>query len=182
MARRRTKQRAQQRGKGRVAQAPWRRLRNPFQPIGILSPDQIEALHDTSLNSLEQFGIEFRSEKALGILRNAGAEVDLSTHMVRFERGLVEEAIAHAPSEFTLWARNPERYVIIGGQHLCFDSVGGPPNGSDSEKGRRMGNFEDFQAFVRLAQSLNVLHLVGCSPIAPIYLDAESRHLDCNYA
>lgn len=182
MARRRTKQRAQQRGQGRVAQAPWRRLRNPYQPIEILSADQIEALHDTSLNILEQFGIEFRSDKALGILRNAGAEVDLSTHMVRFERGLVEEAIAHAPSEFTLWARNPERYVIIGGQHLSFDSVGGPPNGSDSEKGRRMGNFEDFQAFVRLAQSLNVLHLVGGSPIAPIDLDAESRHLDCNYA
>mgnify|MGYP001184038673 CR=1 FL=1 len=182
MVKRRTKQRAKQRAKGPIKQPPWRRLRNPYRPMEILSPDEVEALHDASLDILEQYGIEFRSDEALKILKNAGAFVDAGTDVVRFERGLVEETIAHAPSQFTLWARNPERYVIIGGQHLCFDSVGGPPNGTDVEGGRRMGNFEDFQAFVRLAQSLNVLHLVGGAPVAPIDLDAQSRHLDCNYA
>ena len=172
MAKRRTKQKAQKRAKGSITQAPWRRLRNPYRPIEILNLDEIEAIHDTSLDILERYGIEFRSGQALGILRNAGASVDPSTNIVRFERGLLEETIAHAPSEFTLWARNPERYVIIGGQHISFDSGGGPPNATDVDGGRRMGSFEDFQAFVRLGQSLNVLHLIGGSPIAPFDLDA----------
>ena len=182
MARKRIKQRARERGKGPIEQSPWRRLRNPYKPIEVLTGEQVEALHHTSLEVLENHGIEFRSDKALETLRLAGADVDPDTNVVRFERGLVEETIANAPSEFTLWARNPDRYVIIGGQHITFDSVGGPPNGSDIESGRRMGNFKDFLAFVRLAQSLNVLHLVGGSPIAPIDLDPRSRHLDCNYA
>ena len=182
MKRKSTKQRARSRGKGRIEQAPWRRLRNPYQPLEILAPDEVEAIHDTSMQVLERYGIEFRSDKALAVLESAGADIDRDTQIVRFERGLVEETLAHAPSEFTLRARNPDRYVTIGGRHISFDSVGGPPNGSDCEKGRRMGNFEDFCAFVRLVQSLNVLHLVGGSPIAPVDLDTETRHLDCNYA
>ena len=182
MARKRTKQRVRERDTGTVDQAPWRRLRNPYAPIEILSADQIEALHDTSLAVLEQHGIEFRSDQALAVLENAGADIDRDTQIVRLERGLVEETIKHAPSEFTLRARNPDRYVIIGGQHICFDSVGGPPNSADLQGGRRMGSFQDFLAFVRLAQSLNVLHLVGGAPVAPVDLDAETRHLDCNYA
>jgi trimethylamine--corrinoid protein Co-methyltransferase len=57
--------------------------------------------------------------------------------------------------------------------------VGGPPNASDLDGGRRPGNFADYKNFIRLMQSLNILHLCGGVPIAPIDLDAETRHLDC---
>ena len=55
----------------------------------------------------------------------------------------------------------------FGGRHLNFNSVGGPPNASDLDGGRRPGNFEDFQNFIRLMQSLNALHLCGGVPVAP---------------
>jgi trimethylamine--corrinoid protein Co-methyltransferase len=182
MARRSKERRRARKADGGLHQQDWRLLRNPYRPIEVLDPDQVQAIHDATMEVLETLGIEFLSEPALEILDRAGAEVDHDTQMVRMDRGLVEEAVAKAPSEFTLFARNPERNVVFGGSHICFDSVGGPPNASDLDGGRRPGNFEDFCNFVRLVQSLNVLHICGGSPIAPIEMDAETRHLDCTYA
>jgi trimethylamine--corrinoid protein Co-methyltransferase len=182
MSRKRTKDRVRQRTTGRVEQSRWRTLENRYPPFEILREEQLDAIHDTSLSVLEDFGIEFRNASALELLEQAGANVDYDSQLVRFDRGLIAELIALAPSEFTLHARNPERNVVIGGRNLCFDSVGGPPNSADVVSGRRMGTFEECCRFFRLAQSLNVLHIIGGWPIAPTDLNAETRHLDCTLA
>jgi trimethylamine--corrinoid protein Co-methyltransferase len=44
---------------GGLKQLPWRRLRNPYRPIEVLSEDQLEAIHNTSLRILEEHGMEF---------------------------------------------------------------------------------------------------------------------------
>ena len=171
--------RGRRQGADAIGQLPWRRLENPYRPIEVLSADQVEAIHDTSLRVLEELGIEFLSATALARLKAAGAEVDDDTRTARFDRGLVAELVAKAPSEFTLTPRNPERAVTFGGNRVAFNSVGGPPNASDLDGGRRPGNFADYRNFIRLTQSLNILHLCGGVPIAPIDLDARTRHLDC---
>ena len=177
---RRSEKRSQRRPAApKVTQLPWRRLRNPYKPVEIISADHLEAMHETSLRVLEELGIEFLSVTALDILAAAGADVDRANNMVRFDRALVMELVGKAPAEFTLTPRNPERAVSFGGNHLNFNSVGGPPNASDLQGGRRQGNFADYKNFIRLMQSLNILHLCGGVPIAPIDLDAETRHLDC---
>ncbi len=127
MSRKRTKDRVRQRRTGRIEQPPWRTLRNRYPPFELLHEEQVEAIHQTSLSVLEDFGIEFRSDAALQALADAGADVDRSTKIVRFDRAMIGELVEKAPAEFTLHARNAERNVTIGGTHLCFDSVGGPP-------------------------------------------------------
>src|SRR5262245_62007161 len=161
-----------------LPQLPFRLLSSPYRSLEVLSEDQIAAIHEASLAVLERLGLQFLDDEALAILAAAGAEVDRSTRMVRLERGLVLEAIAKAPSEIRLHARNPERNVVIGGNRICFSSVAGPPNCSDLDRGRRPGNFRDFQDLLRLAQSLNVLHVLAGAPVAPIDLPAATRHLD----
>ena len=182
MTRRSEKRRSRRPVGPTVTQLPWRRLKNPYQPVKILSEDHIEAIHETSMRVLEELGVEFLSETALEKLKAAGADVDMSSQLVKFDRDLIMELVAKAPSEFTLTPRNPERYVTLGGTHISFNSVGGPPNASDLDGGRRPGNYHDFQNFIRLMQSLNALHLCGGIPVAPIDLDAETRHLDCVYS
>ncbi|MDG2479829.1 MAG: trimethylamine methyltransferase family protein [Alphaproteobacteria bacterium] len=179
MSRRNSKRRERRPGGTSVKQLPWRQLKNPYKPTEVISADHVEAIHDTSLRVLEELGIEFLSEKALSRLKDAGADVDFDTQMVRFDRDLVMELVGRAPSEFTLTPRNPDRAVSFGGNSIAFNSVGGPPNASDLDGGRRQGNFADYENFIRLMQSLNILHLCGGVPIAPIDLDAETRHLDC---
>ena len=176
MASRRGRHSARDRkGADHVAQLPWRRVVNPYEPFRILSQDTVEAMHDASMEVLETLGIEFLDARSLALLEAAGADVDHDSQLVRMDRGLVLDAIAKAPRCFTLYARNPERWIEFGDNHINFDSVGGPPNASDLDGGRRSGNVEDFRNFVRLAQSLNALQACGGVPVAPIELDADDR-------
>jgi trimethylamine---corrinoid protein Co-methyltransferase len=144
----------------------------------VLSADQVEAIHLASLRILEELGIEVMSPRALAVLEAAGAGIDTATRIVRLDRGLVEKALKSAPSSFTLTPRNPGKRVIMGGNHVNFGLVAGPPNVHDCERGRRPGNYPDYCDFIRLAQYFNAIHLIGNQVCAPIELPANSRHLD----
>ena len=144
----------------------------------LLSADQVEAIHDTSLRILEELGIELLSARAREVLRRAGAMVDEATQTVKLDRGLVARALASAPRTFDLTPRNPLKRVTLGGSHLNFGLVAGPPNVHDHERGRRSGNLRDYCDFIRLAQYFNVIHLIGNQVCAPVELPANSRHLD----
>src|SRR5579863_2769968 len=159
--------RRRQGGRGRRAagsalpQLPWQPLVNPYAPMEMLSADQIEAIHRTSLRILEELGIEFMSSRALDVFARAGAQVDRASNTVRLDRGLIEAGLRTAPESFVLTSRNAERRVIMGGNHISFGLVAGPPNVHDCERGRRAGNFQDYCDFIRLAQYFNAIHLIG---------------------
>ena len=183
MARERTRTRTdRRRASGGFRQLPWRRVVNPYAPIEVLSADQIEDIHLASLRVLEEIGMEFLHDGALDLLARSGADVDRSNKRVRFDRGLILEAIAKVPREVTLHARNPDRNVTLGGNHINFCMVASPPNCSDLDRGKRAGTFEDYSNFLRLGQSLNIIHFFGGYPVEPVDLPPESRHLDCFHA
>ena len=165
-----------------IEQLPWRQPVNPYAPMEILSADQLESIHLASLDLLENHGMRFLHEGARRLLADAGADVDHDSQMVRLDRRLVMETIALAPSEFTLHARNPEKNLRVGGNHLFFTSVGGPAYCSDLEGGRRRGNFEESCDYIRLVQSLDIVHQEGGGPFEPIELPPETRHLDLYHA
>lgn len=173
---------AARRGAPGVKQLPWTRVRNPYPPVEVFTPDQLQRVHDTSMRILEEIGIEFMSEAALRRLEAAGADVDHASGLVRFDRDMVLELVAKAPAEVTLTPRNPEHAVTLGGNHINFGLVGGPPNVQDRVNGRRQGNYDDYRTLLKLAQALNIVHLIGNQPTAPVELPAETRHLDCYLA
>jgi len=161
-----------------LPQLPWQSVTNPYPPMDILSGDQVEAIHLTSLRILEELGVEVMSVRALEIFKAAGAAVDSATMTVRLDRGLLEQCLATAPPSFTLTSRNPARRLTFGGNHLNFGLVAGPPNVHDRVRGRRSGNHADYCDFIRLAHHFNVIHLIGNQECAPVELPANSRHLD----
>jgi len=160
-------------------QLPFARIQNPFAPIELLRPEQIEAIDDAALTILEEIGLDFLHEEALTILGAAGAEVKTGTQRVTFDRALVRELVARAPERFTLHARNPAHDIGVGGREMVFAMMGSAPNCSDMVTPRHPGTKPDFDRFVRLCQSLNCLHLVGGYPVEPVDLPAPTRHLDC---
>ena len=89
-----------------------------------------------------------------------------------------ETMLSRAPQSFVLTSRNEAKRVILGGNHINFGLVAGPPNVHDCERGRRSGNFADYCDFIRLAHYFNAIHLLGNQVCAPIELPASSRHLD----
>lgn len=161
-----------------TAQLEWREVSNPYPPTEVLSRDQVEAIHLASLELLERVGLRVLHEGARRVLAGAGARVDHPTGMVRFDRGLVEERIARVPREFTLRARNPERTLRLGGDRIVFSSVGGPAYCHDLDRGRRRGTYAEVCDFLRLVQSLNIVHQEGGGPFEALDLPPETRHLD----
>jgi trimethylamine---corrinoid protein Co-methyltransferase len=160
-----------------IAQKPFRQPRRRFPPMRIVSDDELEAIHLTALTILEEIGMDFLNAEARDILARAGAKVD--GLRVRFDRGLIEQAIATAPAEFTLHARNPAHHVRFGGDWVAFPQMASAPNCTDMDRGRRPGTQQDFRDLVKLAQSFNILHLTGGYPVEPVDLHASVRHLDC---
>ena len=160
----------------------WRSLTNPYPPIEVLSADQIEAIHHTSLRVLAEIGMKVLSPGARKLYASAGAEVDETQELVRFDPAMIEELVAKAPAEFTVRARNPDKNIHFGANHINFAPVGGPSFVSDLDKGRRAGTYAEFCDFLRLVQSFDVIHIGGAGVFEPLDLPAESRHLDRYYA
>ena len=152
-------------------------LRNRFAPIAALDEEQLELIHDASLDILEDLGIEVLGDEALALFRSAGADIS-DDGVVRLDRALVLETIAHAPSDFTLTPRNPDNAIACGGNAINFGLVSGPPNVHDAINGRRAGNIKDYADIIRLGQSFNVIDFFGNQAIAPTDLPVNTRHLD----
>jgi trimethylamine--corrinoid protein Co-methyltransferase len=167
---------------GSLPQLPWRDVTNPYPTLDILSADQLEAIHRTSLRILGELGIELMSPRARALLRAYGAETDEATGNVRLDAAIVERALSTTPSSFKLTPRNPARSVTLGDNHLVFGLVAGPPNVHDFVRGRRTGNHVDYCDFIRLTQYFNAVHVIGNQVCAPVELPAGTRHLDCYLA
>ncbi|MDB5663679.1 trimethylamine methyltransferase family protein, partial [Cypionkella sp.] len=146
-------------GVAAIQQSEWSQPKRQIAPTRILSDDHVEAIHLKSLQVLQDIGMDVLLPEARDILQNAGALV--SNDRVRIGRDIVEAAMKTPPSEFTFHARNPARNVQFGGDWLIFGPVGGPPNCSDLDRGRRSGNLEDNSNFLKLSQFFNCIHTSG---------------------
>jgi trimethylamine---corrinoid protein Co-methyltransferase len=175
-AERRAARRAR-RSQSLFAGIPFRRLQNPLRPLEVITPEQIEQLHQASMHILEQIGITFMDAEALDVWEKAGARVDHKTQHVRFDRGLILELVAKAPSQFNWRARNPARDMVMGGDALMFAPNGGVIFAQDLEGGRRPGTLADYNNFLRLTQSCPVLHTTGDQLVVPHDIPVSFRHL-----
>jgi len=125
-----------------------------------LSREEIEAIHNASLQVLEKTGIKVMSEIALDILKEAGAKVDYGTNRVTLPRQLVEEALKMAPKTITYGARNPKYDFVLNKQEPHFCATGDPPFILDWEDGqRRYSTAEDVANCAVIADYLDHVQL-----------------------
>ena len=74
---------------------------------------------------ISELGVEFDHDGALEIFRRHGQTVEGQN--VKLDPDFVLEQIAKAPREFDVQARNPANTVHMGGDHMVFACVYGPP-------------------------------------------------------
>lgn len=173
---------AARRGTAAIEQMPWRIPLNPDKPTEPLTEEGVQALHGTAMRILEEIGIVFLNEEALGIFRRIGDGVRVEGDVVLMERDFVTEMVARAPSQFTLTPRNPERQIPVGGQFMLFGNVSSPPNYYDLEIGKKVsGTREQCRRLLMLTQYFNCIHFAGGYPVEPVDLHPSVRHLDVLY-
>ena len=177
MARRATTRRSKRTSKN-MTQLPWRQVVNRYAPFKIISDDHVETIHRQALRLLEEIGMDIWSEEALDVLTEAGADVDRGNRRVRFDRNLIEENVARAPAEFTMYARNPKRNLRFGTDFINFGCIGTPAYCADIDDGRRPGTYDDLCKFVRVIHQLNIVHFIAAYPVEPQDLPVPVRHLE----
>ena len=157
---------------------PFQVLRNPFPPTEVLDQEAIQTIHQASLRLLEETGVDMWDAETRSILKSAGAKVDEKAQHVWLDRGLVMEMVGKAPAEFTMHAWNPAKNVPVGGSHLLYAPVGGPPFVTDFDRGRRDGNLADVQTLNKLVQMADVMVIGGGHLIEPMDIEVPVRHLE----
>lgn len=182
MARKSGRARARRDADQKLDQIGWSEFENPYPPIEILPPDDLDRIHDASMRVLSDIGIRILDPRARRLLEDAGCLVDRSAEMVRFDPDFVMDMVALAPSEVRLHARNPAYDLTLGGRKIIFSSVMCPPFANDLDRGRRAGTYEEMCDYVKIIHSLNAVHQAGGGGFEPLDLPAETRHLDVGYA
>ena len=129
--------------------------------LSLLDAAACDQIHEATLDVLARAGVRFTSPGALAVLRDAGAEVDDQTLVARLPRELVERAVARAPREVLLAARDPARDVVLDGARtwLTLDGTGAAT--LDHRTGeRRPSTAADVAAATRVADALDEIGFV----------------------
>jgi trimethylamine--corrinoid protein Co-methyltransferase len=145
----------------------------------LLTEREVEQIHETSIQILATVGVDFRYAPALKVLKKGGARVD--GERVFFPGRLVDEQIAKAPAEFTLYARDSDYDVLIGGEHMAFAPGYGATFVTDMEHGRREGIQRDFKNFVKLTDASPYQDICSGIVIEPSDVPHEIRHAQAIY-
>jgi len=152
---------------------------NKMARYELLSPDAIEVLDRGWRRIVSEIGVQFVKPEAAELFRQAGQRVDDQT--VRLDPDFVLEQVSKAPHEFDVQARNPDNTVHIGGDHMVFSGVYGPPFVREGSL-RRDATMTDFRKFSMLAQSFPEIDSAGGVICEPNDTPLDSRHLDMIFA
>lgn len=154
-------------------------FRNRMPRYEILSADAMDQLDQGWRRIVTEIGVEFMSDRALDLFREAGQRVE--EHTVFLDPEFVLSQVAKAPREFDVQARNPRRSVHIGGDSMVFGAVYGPPFVRERDV-RRDGTLDDYRNFLRLSQTFDALDSAGGVVCEPNDAPLDSRHLDMQLA
>jgi trimethylamine--corrinoid protein Co-methyltransferase len=141
-------------------------ISNPKLNLEILSLEDVQQIHDATIEIIEETGIRFPSEKALRIWKEHGAEVDFQTQIVKAPRNLVESAIKLCPPSYVLAARDEKQDLPLDGNHVFLGTDGCGVQIFDIISGElRRTNLQDVADIVRVADAIEEIafHWVAVS-------------------
>lgn len=131
-----------------------------------LAEDDIAQIHDTAMRLFEEVGIQVNSRQALEYFADAGAKIE--DRIVKMPRDMVTELVGKAPSDVTLYARDPEYNLNLGDARVYAGTGGTALNIIDGVTGqRRRATLQDLKNIARLVDGLENIHFF----LLPTYPD-----------
>jgi trimethylamine--corrinoid protein Co-methyltransferase len=119
-----------------------------------LSEDQLERIHNASLEILDRTGVCLYEQEALELLQKAGVK-GFEGNRVRIPPGLVEWALSIAPRRVVMCDRNGRRVMPLERNNVFYGPGSDCPNILDHRTGvRRRGTLQDIVDGIRLCDAL----------------------------
>lgn len=112
-------------------------ITNPKLKLEVLTPQEVQKIHDATLHIIENVGVRFPSKRALEIWESNGASVDHESMIVKVKPQIIEEAMKNAPPAYELGARDPQQNLNMDGNHVFLGTDGCGVEIIDIETGQR---------------------------------------------
>lgn len=126
-----------------------------------LSERELERIHESALHVLETVGMGDANDELLELARAQGLETT-AERRIKFSRSWIEDMVADAARNFTLYARNPEHDLELSGSKVHFGTAGAAVAVVDPVTGKyRASTLMDVYDFARLADTLPNIHWFG---------------------
>jgi trimethylamine--corrinoid protein Co-methyltransferase len=147
-----------------------------YDRMHILTEADKFKIHEASMNILDEIGINFYESEAIDIFKQHGFRVDGST--VHIQEKKIDRALKTVPSEFQVEARDPERSVTIGGDHLVIAPGYGAAFMITQDRIQRQGLMDDYDNFCKLVQTSQTIDMNGCLMMDPSDRIPKFAHMD----
>ncbi|MHA1577276.1 MAG: trimethylamine methyltransferase family protein, partial [Candidatus Thorarchaeota archaeon] len=123
----------------------------------LLSKDDIENIHVSSLEILEKKGITVNNSHALQILADVGCSVE--SEIVKIPSDVISEFLEKAPKSFKLFSRDGNESTLIGGDNVIFNPGSSAIYITDRETSEiRKATSQDMVNLVQLVNNLEHIH------------------------
>ncbi|MGA6927448.1 MAG: trimethylamine methyltransferase family protein [Desulfosarcina sp.] len=151
-----------------------------YDRMQTISTEQMTRIHDASMALLSSVGVAFNEPEALEIFASNGFRVDGKT--VYMTEAQVQQALASAPSTFTVTARNPEKSVALGEDDFVFVPGYGAPFVALPDGSQRHATMADYDNFCKLVQTSKSIDMNGFMMVEPSDVPPETAHLDMMFS
>ena len=132
-----------------------------------LSEQEILAIHNASLEILQQCGVKILSNRMLSFLKEKGLAADEKARTVTFTRACIEDALSQIPAQFEVFRRDGEFAFVLGDRKPKIAAGHNAVFWVDSQTGkRRESTVADVELFTRLCDRLECIDMVGV-PVMP---------------
>lgn len=124
--------------------------------IKVLENDEIQIVHNNTLDLLEKVGVKIESDEAKNLLKKNGAIAEKDNDFVKFPESLIKEQLKKVPDSFKLWGTDGSFSFEVDTKNTQFATVGTPIKIYDpsSKKGIRKTVLEDTIKQIRIVDSL----------------------------
>lgn len=147
-----------------------------------LHDEDVLRIHDAALRVLEETGVEIVESECRRLFAAAGANVDAARDRVLIPRRLVEQALATANRNVTLYARRPDFDLDLRTRHVNLGTGGAAVLVLDAETGHvRESTLRDLYDIGRLVDTLDNIHFY-LRPVVARDIDNDIIDVNTFYA
>ncbi len=149
-----------------------------------LSENEVETIHEASLDILEKIGFTFESglDDTLALLENAGATIDRTADRIYFPRDLIIAQAANAPGRVILYSRDGKNDLDLTEDRVHLGTGGAAVKILDLESGDpRPSTLNDLYQLGRLVDSLDNINFF-LRPCIPTDIPEDLYDVNAFYA
>lgn len=148
-----------------------------------LQQSDMEKIHRTALEILQSIGIGDPTAEVIELACAAGCWIDDNQRLC-FPRSLIEDVIASAAREYTIYSRSPDfADLTVGGYHVNYSTSGEAVSiYQPDQRGFRPSTLVDLYDLGRLVDRLDNIHQFGQMVIPTELTDPQEHDFNVAYA